>query len=182
MCAAAANQPILVEQSFKDRNIQIRTAYLEHGCLWVAENIWKKWYLNHHGEEYIEDDFSDQDESDNDIEIEHTEDVPLWTRSFLSPSSYVAPEDDLQDSDDDLDSERRVAIDAPNGNSGRSQLGQMMAALNGRKIKDVFVETFLSCLFEKTEPFKENKNKLFKLKIQLINTNLDIHRIVQVST
>ena len=57
-----------------------------------------------------------------------------------------------------------------------------MTAFNGRKIKDAVVETFLSSVFEKTETFKENKNKLFKLKIQLINTNLDIHRIVQVST
>ena len=52
---------------------------------------------------------------------------------MLNARSYVAPANDLEESDDDLDAEERVAIDVLDANIGRFQLGQIMDALHGRK-------------------------------------------------
>ena len=68
---ASTEFPILVEQSFKAKNDQIRRNYLDHGCLWMAENLWpkyKQWYFNKYGEQFV-DSFCEESENDSNYYI-----------------------------------------------------------------------------------------------------------------
>ena len=145
----------------------------------MAENLWKQWYFNEHGVEfvpYVEDESDDETE---DYEEEKKEDTPLWVTSYLKPSSYIPAVDDIEDSDDELDLERRVAIDVPKDDIGGAHLRSMFGSL--LKKTDEVVQIFPGTLNEKTKAFTENRKKLFNLKIKLLNTKEDIYRTVQVS-
>jgi hypothetical protein len=186
MAAAAStpNLPGLIEQSFKEENDKIRRAYLEHGCLLLAENVWRKWHLKVYGEEFVEEVSDESDDDTDDFETVREEETPLWVNCYLNQSEYIPPEDDIEDNDDELDSERRIAIDVPKDDIGgahfRNMIG-MFGMLGKEKRPDEVVKTFLSSLNEKTDAYGKNKKKLFKLKIKLLNTKENIYRTVQVN-
>ena len=198
MAAATETAPILVEKSFKEENDKIKMRYLNHGCLWVASNLWKKykeWYKRTHGV-----DFPEQAGNDDRGEESEDEEDPEWVKQFLNPSSYISPLDDDQEDAalDGFDEQRTFAIDIPQQEDGsafrtrgmRSMVSMMIGMIQvneetasgtrggGAKATSDFVRNFEASMLSKTEDSK--RKKLFVLKIKLLNVKADIFRIVQV--
>ena len=67
-------------------------------------------------------------------EDEKEEETPEWMNKYLKPKNYIPPIDDIEDSDDELDSEKRVAIDGPRGQSASMRMmAQSFSSILGKE-------------------------------------------------
>ena len=176
---ATGNAHCLVNKSFVAENTKAKEELLSNEQMWVSANLWKKYYKETYNKEYQE---SEPDSDEFDPEEDYPEEeVPAWVQAYTQPPSYIPMAEDDNTSDDGLDFERHNAGSYGMKTLARSMMG-MMSKNKGETIEDPTIQNFLDTLKEVSAALDDNKNKMLKLKIKLLNTKHDIHRIVQVMT